>query len=236
MRSTTVASNGSVHCPKRLVRDRSVVFGRAIARVRRSIVRGSNDDPEEGAMAKLAGRRMAAEIDGDFVVFLIGARPNSKLRLLQAFLDLGGRRGMKHMLDHLVAHPEKGLLGYEMGLPTIVQYWRSFDHLEAFAKNTDDPHLDVWRNYWRRVGKSGRTGDLARDLPREGRRVRGDLRQHAGARARQGRQARADLRGDGRPRAPPGRRRPRRRPDALLARRPLRVAGEPAQHARARSR
>jgi len=40
----------------------------------------------------------------------------------------------------------------------IVQYWRSFEHLEAFAKNTDDPHLAAWRNYWRRVGKSGRTG------------------------------------------------------------------------------
>jgi hypothetical protein len=25
-------------------------------------------------------------------------------------MDLGGRRGMKHMLDHLVARPEKGLL------------------------------------------------------------------------------------------------------------------------------
>jgi hypothetical protein len=109
-------------------------------------------------MAEIAGRRMAAEIDGDFVVFLIGARPNRKLRLLASFRDLGGRRGMKHMLDYLVAHPEKGLLGYEMGLPTIVQYWRSFQDLEAFAKNTDDPHLEVWRNYWRRLGKSTRTG------------------------------------------------------------------------------
>lgn len=109
-------------------------------------------------MAELGGRRMAAEIDGDFVVFLIGARFNNRLRLLRSFQDLGGRRGMRHMLDYLVAHPEKGLLAYEMGLPTIVQYWRSFEHLEAFAKDTDDPHLDVWRSYWRRVGKSGRTG------------------------------------------------------------------------------
>jgi hypothetical protein len=109
-------------------------------------------------MAKIAGRRMAGEIDGDFVVFLIGARPNSMLRLPQVFRDLGGRRGMKHMLDHLMSSPEKGLLGYEMGFPTIVQYWRSFEHLEAFAKNTDDPHLEVWRDYWRRVGKSTRTG------------------------------------------------------------------------------
>jgi len=108
-------------------------------------------------MAQLAGRRMTAEIDGDFVVFLIGAR-FSKLRLLQSLMDLGGRRGMKHMLDYLVAHPDKGLLAYQMGLPVIVQYWRSFAHLEAFAKDTGDPHLAAWRNYWRRVGKSSRTG------------------------------------------------------------------------------
>jgi hypothetical protein len=96
--------------------------------------------------------RFAAEIDGDFVVFLIGARFNS-LRLVSTFLDLGGRRGMKHMLDHLMERPDKGLLGYQMGFPTIVQYWRSFDHLAAFAKNEDDPHYDVWRNYWRPVGR-----------------------------------------------------------------------------------
>ena len=109
------------------------------------------------AVGEVAGRRMMAEIDGDFVVFLIGAR-FSKTRSLRSFIDLGGRRGMKHMLDYLVAHPEKGLLAYEMGLPTIVQYWRSLDHLEAFANDKDDPHVDVWRQYWRRVGRSSRTG------------------------------------------------------------------------------
>jgi hypothetical protein len=108
-------------------------------------------------MADIAGRRMSVEIDGDFVVFLIGARFNSKLEIARSFLDLGGRRGMTHMLDYLVAHPEKGLLAYEMGFPTIVQYWRSFEHLEAFARE-DDPHVDVWRSYWRRVGRSERTG------------------------------------------------------------------------------
>src|SRR6202008_1298405 len=108
-------------------------------------------------MANLAGRRMMAEIDGDFVVFLIGARFNS-FHLLKTVLDLGGRRGMKHMLDYLMARPEKGLLGYQMGLPTIIQYWRSFEHLEAFAKDQDDPPLAAWRNYWKRVGSSTRTG------------------------------------------------------------------------------
>jgi Domain of unknown function (DUF4188) len=108
-------------------------------------------------VGEVAGRRMTVEIEGDFVVFLIGAR-FSKLQFARSFVDLGGRRGMKHMLDHLVAHPEKGLLAYEMGIPTIVQYWRSFEHLEAFAKSPDDPHVDVWREYWRRVGRTGRTG------------------------------------------------------------------------------
>ncbi len=101
---------------------------------------------------------MMAQIDGDFVVFLIGARVNSKREIGRALLDLGGRRGMRHMLDYLVAHPEKGLLAYELGFPTIVQYWRSFEQLEAFARNSDDPHLEVWRQYWRRVGHGNRTG------------------------------------------------------------------------------
>ncbi len=109
-------------------------------------------------MGKVNVGRWTAEIEGDFVVFLIGARPNSPLHLLRSFGDLGGRKGMKHMLDWLMERPEKGLLGYEMGFPTIVQYWRSFDQLEAFARDADDPHLEPWRNYWRRVGKSGRTG------------------------------------------------------------------------------
>lgn len=108
-------------------------------------------------MAETAGRRMTVDIDGDFVVFLIGARL-SKLHLARSIVDLGGRRGMKHMLDYLVARPEKGLLAYEMGIPTIVQYWRSFEQLEAFAKDQADPHLDAWRNYWRRIGRSDRTG------------------------------------------------------------------------------
>jgi hypothetical protein len=109
-------------------------------------------------VANVRQGRWTAEIDGDFVVFLIGPRINSKLRALRSLIDLGGRRGMNHMLKYLTEHPEKGLLGYETAGFTVIQYWRSFEHLEAFAKNTDDPHLAVWRNYWRRVGKSTRAG------------------------------------------------------------------------------
>jgi hypothetical protein len=101
--------------------------------------------------------RHAGEIDGDFVVFLIGTRPELRhpVRYLR---DIGGRRGMGHMLKYLSERPEKGLLGYEFGFPLIVQYWRSFEHLEAFAKDDGDPHLAAWRNYWRRVGSANRAG------------------------------------------------------------------------------
>jgi hypothetical protein len=102
--------------------------------------------------------RWTAEIEGDFVVFIIGARANKPWQLLRIARDLGGRRGMNHMLKYLTEHPEKGLLGYESMGFVNVQYWRSFDQLEAFASNADDPHLSAWRNYWKRVGKDDRAG------------------------------------------------------------------------------
>ena len=66
------------------------------------------DSEEAIDMGEVAGRRMTAEIDGDFVVFLIGARFNNKLQIARSLLDLGARRGMKHMLDYLVAPPREG--------------------------------------------------------------------------------------------------------------------------------
>jgi len=110
-------------------------------------------------MAEINQGRWTARIEGDFVVFVIGARLSAR-HPVRSFQDLGGNRGMRHMLDYLMQHPEKGLLGYQSHLPslTTVQYWRSFDHLERFAKDENDPHLAPWRSYWKRVGRSERTG------------------------------------------------------------------------------
>ena len=109
-------------------------------------------------MTEVRTGRWMAQIDGDFVVFIIGARPE-RFHLFRSLLDLGGRRSMPYMLKKLSEDPEKGLLGYEQyGLTTVVQYWRSFEHLERFANDTTDPHVAAWRNYWKRVGTSSRTG------------------------------------------------------------------------------
>ncbi len=49
-------------------------------------------------MAQIHRGRYTAEIDGDFVVLLIGARLNRPWLALQSIRDLGGRRrGMQAM-------------------------------------------------------------------------------------------------------------------------------------------
>ena len=109
-------------------------------------------------MADVRQGRWKAQIEGDFVVFLIGAKLSLR-HPIQSFKDLGGMRGMPFMLKYLTEHPEKGLLGFQSyGLTMNVQYWRSFEDLERFARGDDDPHLPIWRNYWKRVGKDPRSG------------------------------------------------------------------------------
>jgi hypothetical protein len=80
--------------------------------------------------------RWTAELDGDFVVFLIGAAVYDPAVAAAAS---GLLMAMTTMLDELEADPSKGLLGYtrhgEAGNGVLVQYWRSFDALESYARN-----------------------------------------------------------------------------------------------------
>ena len=62
---------------------------------------------------------------------------------------------------YLVQHPDKGLLGYEQAFlpsPLMVQYWRSFEDLARFARDRDDPHIEPWRQFNKRIGGSGDVG------------------------------------------------------------------------------
>ena len=63
---------------------------------------------------------------------------------------------MPKMLKELDAGPgEAGLLGYtNLGLLTIVQYWRSFDHLETYARTRDKAHWPAWVDFNRRMKDS----------------------------------------------------------------------------------
>ena len=69
---------------------------------------------------------------------------------------------MPPMLKTLAKHPAKGLLGVETWIRwreiLTVQYWRSFEDLEEFARNPVDPHLQAWKDFNRRVGSDGSVG------------------------------------------------------------------------------
>lgn len=102
--------------------------------------------------------RMTASLDGEFVVFLIGARIN-KPWLVHKWLPIG--LAMTRMLRELYAHPELGLLHHEQFFSRtilMVQYWRSMDQLMAYAKARENAHLPAMRDFFRRVGFDGTVG------------------------------------------------------------------------------
>ncbi len=101
---------------------------------------------------------MTATLDEPFVVFLIGARIN---RFWKFGSWLPVVRSMGQMLTELHAHPELGFLGGESWLgrsPLVVQYWRSLDHLLAYASARDAAHLPMWKRFNQRIQGSGDVG------------------------------------------------------------------------------
>ena len=104
-------------------------------------------------------RRVCAELDGEFVVFLIGMRINKLWKFWQWSRVA---RAMPRMLIELAKQPQLGLLHARshFGLRNImvVQYWRSFEHLEAYAKNANAAHLPAWREFNQAIGSNGDVG------------------------------------------------------------------------------
>ena len=95
--------------------------------------------------------RMSAQIEGDFVVFLIGMRINKPWKIhkwLPVF------RAMPRMIKELEANQELGFLGHMSSPGIIVQYWRSFDQLEAYARARDNEHLPAWHAFNKSLAKS----------------------------------------------------------------------------------
>ena len=77
--------------------------------------------------------RFSGKIEGDFVVFLIGARIN---KLSRAFRFVPVAQAMTRMQKELLADQSLGCLHIEnwFGRNTLsLQYWRSFEHLEAYS-------------------------------------------------------------------------------------------------------
>ena len=110
-------------------------------------------------MAEIIKNRVCANPDGEFVVFLIGMRFN-KLWKVSSWLPVV--TAMPRMLKELSLRPELGLLGFRnwISLPNImvVQYWRSFEDLEAYARNRDLEHLPAWHAFNKAIGSNGDVG------------------------------------------------------------------------------
>ena len=101
-------------------------------------------------MAEIIQKRVMGRIEGDFVVFLIGMRIN---KIWKPHKWLPVLRAMPKMLKELEAAPaEVGFLGHNgvTGKP-IVQYWRSFDHLERYARDRNALHWPAWVEFNRRM-------------------------------------------------------------------------------------
>lgn len=98
--------------------------------------------------------RYTANIEGDFVVFLIGAR--FRVRDLLKTQWMGNAMGA--MQAELMAQPDSGFLGGETFFrffpieSILVSYWRSFDHLERYSRSRDQEHYPAWIRFHKEVG------------------------------------------------------------------------------------
>jgi hypothetical protein len=129
-------------------------LGRLVASVRGPDQRGGTAERDTAAAGTddevVCRQRVHADRDGDFVVFHIGMRVNA-LWKVHRWLPIA--LVAPRMVRELEADPDSGLLGSRTvvgpGFRNVgfVQYWRSFEDLRAYARDSDRLHLDAWREY-----------------------------------------------------------------------------------------
>ena len=114
---------------------------------------------EVSSISKIFPGRYAAEMEGSFVVFVIGMRIN---RLLAVRKWVPVARAMGPMIQELMANKDLGFLHAEVSVAwrevRMIQYWRSFEHLHAYAAARDAKHLPAWSAFNRSVGADGTVG------------------------------------------------------------------------------
>ena len=110
-------------------------------------------------MSELITERVCAEAEGGVVLFLIGMRLNKPWKVWKWLPVFAA---MPRMLKELAARPELGLLSARghFGLRNfmVLQYWRSAEHLRAYAHAANQTHLPAWQAFNRAVGTGGDVG------------------------------------------------------------------------------
>ena len=106
----------------------------------------------------IRSERLTANLEGNFVVFLIGMRINKPLKI-HKWLPVA--RAMPRMINELYRQPGLGLIHAEMWFSRtliMVQYWRSMEQLMAYARNREADHLPAWQAFNKTVGTDGTVG------------------------------------------------------------------------------
>jgi hypothetical protein len=110
-------------------------------------------------MSGIIEKRVCAEIDGPFVLFLIGIRIN---RWWKPWAWMPVFSAMPKMLIELARNPELELLHarthFGLRNTMLVQYWRSYEHLEKYALARDRAHLPAQSAFNRAIGTNGDVG------------------------------------------------------------------------------
>ena len=110
-------------------------------------------------MADIKQGRWTAEIEGDFVVFLIGAR--HQLEVARAPVAQRPRRPPGHEAHAEVPHraPGEGPARLpDVGLRRSSSTGARSSTSRRSPRTPTTRTSTSWRNYWKRVGKTGRTG------------------------------------------------------------------------------
>lgn len=102
---------------------------------------------------------MVAVDDDEIVVFLVGMTFNRPWKVRSWWPVFSA---MPKMLRELGANPELGLLSSStvFGLrgPTVIQYWRSAEHLERFARGPKNTHMPAWAAFMK--SNAATSGDV----------------------------------------------------------------------------
>lgn len=105
--------------------------------------------------AKVVAGRQTAAHEGGLVVFVIGMRVNRWWAVHRWWPVM---MAMRPMLEELSRNKELGFLGGRLALsadgPVSIQYWRSYEDLERYARH-GAKHLKAWQDYNRKAAASG---------------------------------------------------------------------------------
>ena len=108
-------------------------------------------------MSAFVDGRMTVEFEqSEVVIFLIGMKLH---RWWKPWSWLPVALSMTRMLRELEANPDSGLLARRGGGPGVmVQYWRSFEDLVAYATDRSGEHYPAWAEFNRKLAATGDVG------------------------------------------------------------------------------